>query len=518
MSATKRRAEFAWRSALALTCVLAATAAATGCSPSQCKDMKGSGSALAGVFCGGSGDDAAEPTVQPAVCREPRQVMPVFFSLLDDQTKPLAGLRAAVASLGASTCLDPITSRRCTVGDSDHPCEFGNCAPDPANASQGLCPCVNGTNPLGDLLVVTFRGLAAIADPKKLAEPGAVAPGRCAPPALVGNLTDSTRNELCEFRRTLDFLLSQNGGAKLFNDPTVKATLLALLDYVQGVGYATAHYDLFSTLGKMAANPGICEPATAYDVLDKAFLYLTPARASKLVGDLQALLADPQTKVLLGNISTGGSATGRASVLTIAKSLLPGLIAAKDGEDALSAIDNLAQQLVYSSANYSTAFKNEVKAVLGDIHAMLCGGKAVCGGLDTGIFPDVQLLLRCLSSPDVDPDASLVGALYDLLSLKPLAAGVPGVDLPTLLGAVKAVIDLDLSGQVVRLLRFVIISLEGNEQATEAVRGLLAEALTPEVGKNLVPALSVLVQKEVVGEVLALLQDILYTCKPPTTP
>ena len=509
MSATQRRAELAWRSALALACAAAAVASATGCSQSQCKDMKGSGSALAGVFCGGAGDDAAEPAVQPAVCSEPHQVMPAFFALLADPARPLGGLRLAVAALGASACLDPIANRRCTVGDGDHPCEFGDCAPDPASPAQGLCPCINGTNPLGDLLVVTFRGLAAVADPNKPAEPGAVAPSHCAADPSV--LTDATRNQLCEVRRTLNFLLDK-GGARLFDDPAVVATIKALLDYVQGIGYAGAHYDLFTTLGKMAANPGICQPATAYDVLDKALLYLTPARASNLVGDLQTLLADPQTKVLLGNISTSGGATGRASVITIAKSLLPGLIAAKDGEDALSAIDNLAQQLVYGSTNYSAAFKSEVQAVLGDVHAILCGGKAACGGLDTGIFPDAQLLLKCLSSPGVDPDATLVGALYDLLSLKPLAAGAPGVDLPTLLGAVKLVIDLDPSGQTVRLLRFIIASLEGNEQATEAVRGLLAEALTPEVGKNLVPALSVLVEKKVLGEVLALLQEILSSC------
>ena len=518
MSVTHRRAELAWRSGLAVVFVVAATAAAAGCSDSRCRDMKGNGSGLAGFFCGGAGDSAAEATgALPAVCRDGHQVMPVFFALLDDKTRPLAGLRAAVAALGAGTCLDDPKHRQCTVGDGDHPCEFGDCRVDTANPSRGICPCVNQTNPLGDLLVVTFRGLAAIADPKKPAEPHAVAPGRCAPPQFVSDLTDATRNELCEFRRTLDFLVAQNGGGKLFDDPAVTATLIALLDYVQGKGYSTDHYDLFTTLGKMAANPGICAPHDVYDLLDWGLLYLTPAHASKLVGDLKTLLADPTTKVFLGNISTGGSAQGRAAVITIANSLLPGLIAAKNGENALKAVDDLAQQLVFSSASYTAAFKAKVKAVLDDIHAMLCGGLAACGGVDTHIFPDVQLLLKCMSSPQVDPDGALVGAIYDLISLKPLAGG-PGVDLPTLLGAIQAVAELDTTGQVVRMLRFIIVSAEGNEPATEAVRGLLAEALTPEVGKNLVPALSVLVEKKVVSEVLALLQDILYTCKPPATP
>jgi hypothetical protein len=118
----------------------------------------------------------------------------------------------------------------------------------------------------------------------------------------------------------------------------------------------------------------------------------------------------------------------------------------------------------------------------------------------------------------VDPDGTLVGALYDLLSLRPLQPGVAGVDLPTLLGAVQAVVNLDKSGQVVRLLRYIITQIGNDEVATEAIRALLAEAMTPEVGKNLVPALSVLVQHQVLGEVLALLQGILYKCSPPAAP
>ena len=64
-------------------------------------------------------------------------------------------------------------------------------------------------------------------------------------------------------------------------------------------------------------------------------------------------------------------------------------------------------------------------------------------------------------------------------------------------------------------------SLDSDEQATEAVRSLLAEALTPPLapaGANppiaaAVPALSALVQHPVLGEVLGLLQEILYTCE-----
>ena len=522
------RAGQLWRVALGL---LALAAASASCSSSQCRDMKGSGSAFASLVCGGEGDVPEEPPAPARACKDARKVMPEFFKLIDDPARPLGTLRIAVAEIGAPICQDPIDQRRCTPGNEG--CELGDCVADRSSPSGGLCPCKNADSPLGDLLVVLFKGLSSVADPKKPAEPGAVPPGRCAPPALVSALTDATRNELCEVRRTLDFLLAQNGGGKLFNDPNVVKSLTAFLDYVQGKGYSGAHYDLFTTLGKasLLGQPGaICDACNTYALLDLALGYLTPPTASALVGHIKDLLADPTMIQFLNTVSSpnGGSATGRAAIITIAKTLMPGLIAAKSPTDALQQIDDLASKLVLApAANYPQTFKNHVKAVLDEVHALLnycrpgCGQGAACTAAcaaDKPLFPDVQRLLLCLNSPAVDPDGTLVGALYDLLSLKPLQPGVPGVDLPTLLGAIQAIVDLDQSGQTVRLLRYVITSIGSDEVATEAVRALLAEAMTPEVGKNLVPALSVLVQHQVLGEVLALLQDILYSCSPPATP
>jgi hypothetical protein len=521
------RASRVWRGALLFLTLAAITAS---CSSSQCKDMKGGGNAFASLVCGGEGDVPEEPPAPKRLCKDARLVMPEFFKLIDDPNKPLGTLRTAVGEIGAPICQDPIDQRRCTPGNQG--CELGECVADSSSPTGGLCPCKNAESPLGDLLVVLFKGLSSVADPNKPAEPGAVDKSRCAPPALVSALTDATRNELCEVRRTLDFLLAQNGGGKLFNDPNVVKSLTAFLDYVQGKGYASAHYDLFTTLGKASnlGQPGaICDASNTYALLDLALGYLTPPTASALVGHVKDLLADPTMVQFLNSVSSGsgsGSATGRAAVITLARSLLPGLVAAKNQAEALQQIDDLVSKLILApAANYPQTFKNHVKAVLDDVHALLNYCRPGCGttctsacAADKPLFPDVQRLLSCLNSPAVDPDGTLVGALYDLLSLKPLQPGVAGVDLPTLLGAIQAIVDLDTSGQVVRLLRYLITSIGNDEVATEAVRALLAEALTPEVGKNLVPALSVLVQHQVLGEVLALLQDILYGCTPPATP
>ena len=110
--------------------------------------------------------------------------------------------------------------------------------------------------------------------------------------------------------------------------------------------------------------------------------------------------------------------------------------------------------------------------------------------------------------------------LYDILS-KPEAQG--GVDLATLVGALKTLTTLDQTGQTGRTLRLIVQGIEqpdadGNYSARDAVSGLMADALTAEEGQKLVPALSVLIEKQVVTELFSLLQDLLYTCKPPPAP
>jgi hypothetical protein len=52
-------------------------------------------------------------------------------------------------------------------------------------------------------------------------------------------------------------------------------------------------------------------------------------------------------------------------------------------------------------------------------------------------------------------------------------------------------------------------------EARDAVAALAKDALTAEEGQKLLPALSVLIQNQVVPELFSLLDDLLYTCKPP---
>jgi len=117
-------------------------------------------------------------------------------------------------------------------------------------------------------------------------------------------------------------------------------------------------------------------------------------------------------------------------------------------------------------------------------------------------------------------DNELIGALYDILSL-PEASG--GVDLATLVGALKTLTTLDPTGQTARTLRLVVQGIEGSadpnadHEARDAVDSLLAGSLTVQEGQKLVPALTVMIDKGVVIEFINLLHDLLYTCSPPPT-
>ncbi|MBS2020856.1 MAG: hypothetical protein JST92_00475 [Deltaproteobacteria bacterium] len=512
-SRNSRRAEVLWRTAIAaLVIALGSSALMSGCSTSQCKDMKGSGSVFGSIVCGGEGDDAPEATNpnQPNFCSNVRAVMPAFFALLDDKTKPLDGLRQAVKELGQTQCLQTDKERACTEGGT---CEVGDC-------TNGLCPCAHGYNPLADLLVVTFKGLATVSR-----DGNETATARCASVAEAATLPANKINRMCEIRRLLDVLLEQNGGNKVLDDPAVTSVLLALLDYIQGKGYAAPHYDLFTTLGRMAGNPGICAPADAYNLLDKLLGWLTPTNAVPVLDHLSTLLADPQMQQLLGSISGSGTGTpdpaNRAALITlVTKTLLPDLIAARNGEDGLSAVNNLVQTLVYNSSTYTQAFKDKVRAVINDVNGLVCDPSLHTDGSCPAatapqLWPELHNLLTCLNDPNVDSQGELVGAIYDLLSLKPLQPGVSGVDLPTLLNALKALAQLDPTGQVGRTGQLIIRGLRDDEDATEAVRQLLAQLLTAEIGQKLIPSLEVTIQDKVLGEIVTLLDDLLYQCKQP---
>ena len=141
--------------------------AGAGCSTQDCKNMRANGSPFASLLCGGEGIDAPQPNTPPLSLCQPREVMPVFFSLIDQNDPSLAGLRSAVADLGRPVCLVP-KDRTCT---SDDQCAVGHCV-------SGLCPCQTSYSPLTDVLGISLRAMATIAtDPRETTDPKVPPPG-----------------------------------------------------------------------------------------------------------------------------------------------------------------------------------------------------------------------------------------------------------------------------------------------------------------------------------------------------
>jgi hypothetical protein len=269
-----------------------------------------------------------------------------------------------------------------------------------------------------------------------------------------------------------------------------------------------------------AADSATCDPAALWQLLDNMFGYLTPAIATTTLGNLQLLLADPYTKSFLASFSGNTGAQGRTAIIKLLHTLSPALTTADSGTAALdNVVNTVVTPFVYNSSSVPQSFKDEVKAVLDSLYAMLADG--------TGIFPPLQHLLICTGSAQIrciDPancgpdDDELIGALYDIIS-RPESEG--GVDLATLVGALKTLTTLDQTGQTGRTIRMIVQGVEGSpdptapHEARDAVASLGKDLLTAEEGQKLLPALGVMIQDQVLPEFFNLLQDLLYTCKPP---
>ena len=497
------------KSLAALAAAAAVCAGLAGCS--DCKSMKANGSALSGLVCGGEGTDAPEPPkVVPSAC-QPRAVMPTFFKLIDNNDPALAGVREVVKDLATPVC--QVERASCA---SDDQCEIGNCI-------NGACPCTAEYSPFANILGYTFGGLATIANPvNNPPEPGAQGTPGCLSAVDAANLAPEKRNRICELRRALDVLLQQSGGQKLLDDPDVHAVVIALLDYVQGKPpFTAAHYDLITGIGRMAgADSSVCDQGAGWSLIDNLLGYLTPAVAQAQLAAIQTLLADPTTRQFLLNFAQGGSAKGRESVIVLVHALTPSLLAAKSGADVIATLKPVLDQI--DNGNFPQTFKDEVHAVVDNTSALLAPA--------TRVLPPLQKVLACAGSAAVrcpDPascnknDDELIGALYDVISL-PQTSG--GIDLSTLVGALKKLVTLDATGQTARTIRMVVEGIKGSDDPTEphevrdAVAALTRQALTAAEARKLVPAVELLIDRKVITELLSLFQDLLYQCTQPQPP
>src|SRR5262249_18505306 len=129
-------------------------------------------------------------------------------------------------------------------------------------------------------------------------------------------------------------------------------------------------------------------------------------------------------------------------------------------------------------------------------------------------------IVGCAANPaiDTDPDrgttGEMIGAVYDVLTQP------HGVDVATALDLLREAAQLDQDGQVVRALHGLVQAIAADEQALDAARAAFAEALCGPApvcngsafSRGMLPALSLLVQRGAVQDLITLLSDVLDGC------
>jgi len=107
----------------------------------------------------------------------------------------------------------------------------------------------------------------------------------------------------------------------------------------------------------------------------------------------------------------------------------------------------------------------------------------------------------------------IVGSLYDLVSLP--ADNPVGVDLVGFVGSLIDVAEADPNGVIMGLLHAIFRSSMDDPDAQDAMRRFFGEALTQENARLSLPALTRMLEDDVIGEVFTLLDELLYGCRSP---
>ena len=179
--------------------------------------------------------------------------------------------------------------------------------------------------------------------------------------------------------------------------------------------------------------------------------------------------------------------------------------------DGHLAYQDILDKLVYPSVS-DDALKEHIQAGADLL------GRAIAD--DVGAFPALQRLVACAADPAIDLDpvsgknAELIGAVYDLL------VSPQGVKVTDELDLVSRLMRLDEDGQLVRAAHGLVAGMASDEQALDAVRAMLAEALCgpgpvctgAAFSQGLLPALTLLVERGAVQDLFTLVSDVVEGC------
>lgn len=436
--------------------------------------------------CGAEGtpapdlDPADQP--RPSACKPIREVMPHFFELIERRNSPIKGLRDAVSRLA----------------DGED----------------------TGVNPLGGMLGSAVRGIANFAnDPPESGEAECLSTPPEAPLCNVEAWApDACESRLCALRRALDFgIRNQEASAALKALQPVLGTVIGYLSNHGPGADGQEHYAVVEVLHRTSAAEyeGVCAPRNLTVVIDGLLTYFRPdascgdrCAGTKLLSSLKAVLNDPALATFLNTYeSAEQDGSGRGAFQKLGRVLLLNLATTPEDEHYFDSIQTLLDQ-VGGFLGRDPAKYGVLKATLDDLAALL---KDLLNPQRPGaLLKELKVVVGCLNA--VDPDAEVVGALYDLLSRR---GGVDkgGLDLKDLVGSIDELVQQDRKGLLFGMLHAILASLAEEEQALEYVRASINDLLTLDNARDALPAMQEMLSAGVLDELIALLDNLLYGCK-----
>jgi len=387
-----------------------------------------------------------------------------------------------------------------------------------------------GANPLGALVQTALRTLKMFAS-----DPYEAPPDRCVPynnPSRAPPEPESA-NRMCAVRRALDFAVRDEAARQAFDALT--PVLVKVLGYVtnESEGKVGAeHYEALDVLHRMSLNEAQCPPRNLVEVLDGLATYFgagpdcaaPPAgqgeecHAYKLLATLRAILSDKAVEDFLETFqSSVGGSQGRDAVRTLVKVLSGGIVAMPENEHYFdqmqSSLDDLVYRFLESQARSHPdkgydRLEEDVKTLVAVLKDFLDPSRK------GAVLHPLKGVVACIL--EVDSGGEVAGALYDLLSRQG-GQGGGGLDLLELVDAVSGVAHADPRGVLSGAAHVVLRETARDEVAMEAFRVLFQQTLDATNVRLLAPALKAIVERQVVTELVEVLDNLLYGCRAPAT-
>jgi hypothetical protein len=443
----------------------------------------------ANLSCGAEGTPAPEPldeSAAPSSCPSPRTLMPRLYALVDDPSRPLAGLRTAMerASSGAAAPDNAVGGLVANVVGG-----LRGFAGDPAELGAGAC-------------------LAS--EPMSGPEPLAL----CRVEALS---EQACQSRLCATKRGLNVALREGGGRVLTAglSPILVKVFGYWSNHGRGADGVAEHLGTLDVLQRAARreNASVCAPDDLLGLLDGLVVQLRPVpgcgvdcRDQRFRTVLRRIAADPQLQGFFGQYeaSTGTDDAGRSGLAKLAGILIGSLSQMGAGEDAFPSVQLLLGQLgdfLSGRPEYAELASSleELEPILRELF------DAPAAGLP---FQErLKGLSRCLVQVD---RANVVAG--DFVALLGRPGGEGGLDLMEVVDLLDDVAEADPQGQMASMAHAVLASTCGSEPSVHGVRMFMRHFLGAENGRSALPSLQRMLDAGVLDELLALLDHLVHGC------